>query len=717
MRSGQHDVDRVVLDLANALPDTLRPLATVAFNYRWSWTPGGSELFASIDAERWRRCRANPVRLLREISRDRLTELADDPSFMSRLADLSARMAADQAAVAREVDGLGADAEHPIAFMCSEFAVHSSLPIYSGGLGVLAGDVLKEASDLGLPLVGVGLMYRSGYFHQRLDISGWQHEYWTDTNPETLPAALVTDDSGQPITIVIPIDDEDLTARIWRLDVGRVPLYLLDTDVPGNSPVGRWATSRLYEGNRSIRLAQYAVLGIGGVRALRAMGLDPAVFHFNEGHPALAAFELLAEGLASGLDRSAAWDRVRAKVVFTTHTPVPAGNEYYSPEEILEVLSPIAQLTGDTEEFLSVGRFDPQNRDEWSGMTPLAIRSASSVNGVSRRHGEVARSMWQPLFRGRDVDEVPITHVTNGVHGPTWLCTPMRELLDEYLGPQWVTRAADPATWDAVDAIGDQELWDVRVAARTAMIELVRTVATTDRLRRGEGLPYSEAADRTLDPNVLTIGFARRLATYKRLHLVVAEPERAIRLLSGDHPVQFLFAGRAHPQDEEAKQIVQTMFRLKGAQGVSGRVAFLEDYEMSLARPLVAGCDVWVNLPRPPMEASGTSGMKAGVNGGLNLSVLDGWWPEAYDGTNGWGIDGEVDADTEAQDRRHAGQLFELLEREVVPLFHDRDAHGLPTRWLAMVRQSLKTIGPQFSATRMVHDYARTVWAPAGRPH
>lgn len=715
MYPGQDDIDRAVTDLAEDLPSPLSSLAEIAFDYSWSWTPGGDELFASMDPERWRRCGSNPVRLLREIGGQRLDDLAVEASFLDRCEQLVARLVASTPSAPMPVEGLVVDEEHPIAFMCSEFAVHPSLPVYSGGLGVLAGDILKGAGELGLRMVGVGLMYRSGYFHQRLDTSGWQHEYWTDTNPETLPAVLVTDGAGSPLACSVPVDGEDIVAQIWRVDVGRVPLYLLDTDLPVNTRVGRWVTSRLYEGNRAIRLAQYEVLGLGGVRALRAMGLDPAVYHLNEGHAALSAFELLDEGILSGLDRASAWDRVRSRTVFTTHTPVAAGNETYSADEILPVLGSVAAISGTAEEFLALGRIHPADRSEPSGMTPLAVRASRSVNAVSRRHGEVSRAMWQPLFPDVAVDDVPITHVTNGVHAPTWVCAPVRELLDRHLGADWPSRALDPATWEPVERIPDAELWEARVRARTDMIELVRDRAITDRLRRGEGLGYAEAVERTLDPDVLTIGFARRLATYKRLRLVMADPERSLRLLGGDRPLQFLFAGRAHPLDEEAKHVLQSVFTLKGAEGVAGRVAFLEDYDMTLARSLVAGCDVWVNTPRPPLEASGTSGMKAALNGSLNLSVLDGWWPEAYDGTNGWAIDGEVDPDTSAQDHRHAAQLFGLLEDEVVPLFHERDAAGLPTAWLEMVRRSLVTIGPRFCATRMVEGYVTRVYQPSTR--
>ncbi len=707
MYPGDDDIRTRVAELASRVPEPLAPLATVAYNYRWSWALDGPATFAAIDADRWARCEANPVRMLCETPPSLLGRAAADPDLVARARALADLVAADLARPARTGP---ATPEHPIAFMCAEFGVHGSLPVYSGGLGALAGDILKEASDQALPVVGIGLMYRTGYFHQRIDTSGMQHEYWVDTDPERLPAVRVTGADGRPLTVQVPVDDEDLEVQVWRVDVGRVPLYLLDTDLPTNTPVGRWVTSRLYEGSRAIRLAQYAVLGVGGAMMLERMGIEPAVHHFNEGHPALAAFELLGRARRAGLDFDEGWARVRSQVVFTTHTPVPAGNETYHRDEIMGMLGRIAERTGDPERFLAVGRIDPANPAEQSGMTPLALRASRSANAVSRRHGEVARGMWHPMFPGRTADEVPITHVTNGVHVPTWLRGPMRSLLDRHLGPGWLARADDPATWAAVDDIPDHELWEARSAARAELIDYVRDKATSDRLRRGEELGYAEAAEHGFDPGVLTIGFARRLATYKRLFLLTLQPDRALRLLEGPRGIQFVFAGKAHPLDQHAKEIVQDMFRLKGAPVVAGRVAFLEDYDLPLAARLVAGCDVWVNTPRPPQEASGTSGMKACMNGGLHLSVLDGWWAEAYDGSNGWAISGEVDWDEWNQDQRHAGQLFDLLEQQVIPMFHDRDADGIPRRWLAMVRASLKTNGWRYSAARMVREYWERIY-------
>lgn len=706
MFAGDHDIERAIVELEIFLPEPLRPLARIAYDYRWSWSADGAAMFEAIDPERWARTGHNPRRLLTETQRSMLERVGADVGFVGWLNRLSIELEVDRA---RLWQGGVVSAEHPVAFCCSEFGVHGSLPIYSGGLGILAGDILKEASDIALPMVGVGLMYRSGYFHQRIDPSGFQYEYWIDADPERLPCVKVTGADGRPVTIMVPVNDESVAVQVWRVDVGRVPLYLLDTDLPQNSQVGRWITSRLYESNRAIRLAQYAVLGVGGVRALRALGIEPAVYHLNEGHPALGVFELLAQAQTGG-GADDAWQRVREQVVFTTHTPVPAGNETYQRGEVLAMLGRIADLVGERERFLSMGRVDPPNPEQAMSMTVLALRASRHANGVSRRHGQVARAMWQPLFPGKATAEVPITHVTNGVHVPTWLHGPMRELLDRHLGTGWLSRADQSATWAPVRDIPASELWAARCGARAQLVDMVTRRATSDRLRRGDPLAYAQAPISGFDPDRLTIGFARRLATYKRLHLVALLPERALALIGGAHPVQFVFAGKAHPDDTGAKEVVRQLFALKRAPIVAGRAAFLEDYDIPLAGHLVAGCDVWVNVPRPPNEASGTSGMKSCLGGGLQLSVLDGWWAEAWDGSNGWAINGEVDGDTQAQDQRDARAMFDLLENEVVPMFHERDANGVPQRWVSMMRRSLLTNGPRFSATRMVREYLDQVY-------
>jgi starch phosphorylase len=572
--------------------------------------------------------------------------------------------------------------------------VHESLPVYSGGLGVLAGDLLKEASDRAVPLVAVGLMYRRGYFRQRIDAAGMQHEYWVDTDPERIPAALVTDADGAPLTVTVPIGEAEVTARIWRVDVGRVPLFLLDTDHPGNPPLERWITARLYDGDEQTRLAQYVLLGAGGVRALRALGIDPGVIHLNEGHAALAPFELARE-LGS-------LEAARARTVFTTHTPVPAGNDAYPPE----VIAPLASAVGmPVEDLIALGRTNPEDGGEKFGVTQAALRVSRAANAVSRRHGEVAREMWKALWPDRAVDAVPIGHVTNGVHYPTWVGAPMRELLDRHLGEDWLERAADPETWSAVDRIPDAELWAVRERQRGELVEFIRERSVTDRLVRGDAREYVEAAARAFDPETLTLGFARRVATYKRLDLLTRDAERTMALLGGERPVQVVLAGKAHPRDEDAKRVLTRLFGLKWSPVIAKRVVFLDDYDLATAAQLVHGCDVWVNLPRPPLEASGTSGMKTAVNGALQLSVLDGWWAEAYEPGIGWALSGEVDGDHGAQDERDAATFHDLLDDEIVPAFYERGEGQPPARWLAHVRASLKALGPRFCAARMLRDY------------
>jgi starch phosphorylase len=700
--------DQVIASLAERLPAPLRPLARVAYNYRWSWTPGGAEVFAAIDPARWERSDHNPVRTLVEASPGVLQRAAADADLVAAIEALADTLSADLARPAAPAGA--ATAPHPVAYLCAEFGVHRSLRIYSGGLGILAGDICKEASDLALPMVGVGLFYRRGYFHQRVDLSGWQQEYWTELDPDLLPAAPVVGDDGEPLTVTVPLWDHTVDLQVWRVDVGRVPLFLLDADVATNTPTDRWITSRLYDSNRDVRLAQYAILGVGGARMLRALGIDPGVVHLNEGHGALAVLELGTDGGAEqGLEAAVA--RTRDRVVFTTHTPVAAGNETYEPWRMLTVLEQLPERYGtDRRGLLSLGRIDPDDQESPAGMTPVALRSARTVNAVSQRHGEVARGMWAPLF-DRPAAEVPITHVTNGVHLPTWMSPPIRRLLDRYLGEDWTRRADDPGTWQPVLDIPDAELWAARTESRRRLIDYVQDRIATDRLARGEDLAYAQRAVRALDPEALTLGFARRVAAYKRLYLLRHDPGRALALLDEPNPVQLMFAGKAHPADDGGKSILKSMFELRGAAHVADRAVFLEDYGMTSGAMLTGGCDVWLNVPRPPLEASGTSGMKSALSGGLNLSVADGWWAEAYDGSNGWTISGDEDPDHGAQDHRHAAELYDLLEHEVVPLFLERDAYGVPVGWCRRVKASLASLGPRFCATRMVRDYADRLYA------
>jgi starch phosphorylase len=705
VNDGSKDIARAVADLAERLPEALAPLAELAYNYRWSWLAGGPELFRSIDPGRFDACHENPVRLLQEVSTRALRRAAADSQLVRSAADLLAAVRAD---LERPFVSGPLDPAHPAAFLCAEYGVHSSLPIYSGGLGALAGDFVKEASDRALPFVAVGLMYRQGYFRQRIDASGWQHEYWIDTDPERLPAALITDEQYVPLTISVPVGETDVTARLWRVDVGRAPLLLLDTDCPENDQQERWITARLYVSDPELRLAQYTLLGAGGIRALRAVGIEPGLIHLNEGHAALAPLELARSQGRSGVAFADALVEVRGRTVFTTHTPVPAGNDAYPAEQVRETLTGLAGELGiEAGDLLALGRTNPADDQESFGVTQAALRMSAAANGVSRRHGEVARTMWHGMWPEREPQDVPIGHVTNGVHVPTWVGPAMRVLLQGALGEEWCSEVADPRTWARLDDVSDEDLWAVRQRQRAELIEYLRRRSVNDRLARGDQRDYVGAAARALDPDALTIGFARRVATYKRLDLLTRDPDWTLALLAGDRPVQVVLAGKAHPRDDEAKRVLQSLFGLKHARVIGERVVFLDDYDLASASWLVRGCDVWLNLPRPPLEASGTSGMKSAINGGLQFSVLDGWWAEAHDGENGWALSGDVNPDPDAQDTADAAELHRLLADEVFPAFYDRDGRELPDRWLTRMRASLKTLGPRFSATRMLDEYVR----------
>lgn len=707
---GRANLERAIGELAERLPEALQPLAPLAFNYRWSWMLDGPELFRDIDPQAFARSAGNPRYVIEVTPPRRLQELARDEGYVRRVHGIAAAVAADLGRPARPVAG---QTERPVAYFCSEFGAHGSLALYGGGLGVLAGDTLKAAADLAVPMVGVGLFYRQGYFHQRLDIDGWQHEYWLNADFERLPAVRVTDAEQRPLVVEVQVRERQVQCDIWRVDLGRVPLFLLNTDRPENHPIDRWITARLYIGDRHVRLAQYAVLGIGGVRALQALGIDPLLVHLNEGHAALSGFER-ARLRANGEAFAAALADVRRRTVFTTHTPVEAGNEGYHQHEIEPVLGAFADSLGiGREAFYDYGRVRPGDGNDPVSITPLALRTSSAANGVSQRHGAVARHMWRHLWPEREPDQVPITHVTNGVHTATWMAAPMQHLLDRYLPADWRTRIADPQLWEAIEAIPNGELWGVRCALRKALVDLVRERSVRDRLSRGEAPEYVEAAAREFDPNVITVGFARRVAAYKRLYLLVRFPERGGDLL-GDTPtpIQLIVSGKAHPQDNEGKHTLNRLFQSRNT-AIGSRVVFLEDYDLTVAPPLVAGVDLWLNLPRPPLEASGTSGMKVVLNGGLNLSVADGWWEEAYDGQNGWNIV-SPQADAHAQDEHDAEALFNLMQNEVVPLFYARGPDGVPHAWVQRMKASMRGLIPRFSAERMLLEYVDRLYAGAG---
>jgi len=706
---GAADLTSRIELLAERLSPSLKPLAQVAYNYRWSWAADGPALFRDINAHRWELANGNPVRFLSELWPSVQEAVEHNEGLRARIDALVEEINADLARPQRMRPGV----DGQVAFFCAEFGFHHSMPIYSGGLGVLAGDILKEASDQALPMVGIGLFYRRGYFRQRLDLSGRQQEFWLANDPRNLPMARVSALDGTPLQLSVEVGGRTIAFEVWRVDIGRVPLLLLDTEIPANDSVARWTTARLYEGNHAVRLNQYALLGIGGARVLAALGIEPAVVHLNEGHPALATLELATREIERGASLEDALEAVRRRTVFTTHTPVPAGNETYAPDEFVEAFGDLAYHLGiDDEEFLGLCRINPADPDETPGMTPLAIRMSHRRNGVSALHGKVARAMWQPMFPDAEVESVPITHVTNGAHLASFIGDPMRELLTRRLGTAWLEHSADPTVWEAVAAIPNEELWAARCEAREQLVRYVRERSQVERLQRGEQIDYVTAIETGLDEGALTLGFARRFATYKRVYLLTRDSERASRILSGSPPVQLLVSGKAHPNDEAGKDVLQRLHNFKrDVPALADRVVIVEDYDLDVAAHFVSGCDVWINLPRRPMEASGTSGIKATFNGALQLSVLDGWWDEGYDGENGWAIPGEEDDDLELVDDRDGEAFYDLLEHEVIPLFYERDANGVPQRWCELIKRALVTCAPAFSATRMLDDYVERIYS------
>ncbi len=706
-----------VMTASQALPAPLAPLARISWNYWWSWSRDGAGCFRELAPAIWEECEHNPRLLLSRVSEYRLAEMANDPVYCERVNNLANDF--------DEYMGLGqtwsnaagktnVTPEHPVAYFCAEFGVHNSLPLYSGGLGILAGDHLKSASDLRLPLVAVGLLYHQGYFRQRLDREGWQQEVYRETDPEMLPLDLVSSADGSPLLIEVLIRDRAVRAQVWRADVGRVALYLMDTNIPENEKTDRWVTGHLYGGDRETRIVQEMLLGIGGVRLLRQLNVEPHVYHLNEGHSAFLTLELARETMRSrSLSFAEAVPLVRERCVFTTHTPVAAGNDEFAVELVERSFgSTYEQELGlSHEEFLALGRIDSKDTAESFGLTPLALRMCRSTNGVSRKHGEVSRALWQKLWPEKTVDEVPITYVTNGVHAPTWVAPTIRALYEKYAGKDWAVTLRHRAEWEqSIARLADDELWAAHLLLKQRLVAFVRERSFQARVNRGETEEYAEAAQRMFAANALTIGFARRVAGYKRWNLLLKDAERLLKIIGSDErPVQFVFAGKAHPQDSEAKLVLQQVAKWKHDDRLQDRAVFIDDYDQEVARQLVQSVDVWLNVPRRPLEASGTSGEKVAINGGLNLSVLDGWWLEGYDGTNGFAIgsDAESSNDVDASD---AESLYRTLEQEVVPLYYDRDAEGLPRKWILMMKRSITTLGPEFNSDRMVDEYARRIY-------
>ncbi len=712
------------LHLSQKLPLPLKRLADLAYNYWWSWTTERISLFQNIDPQAWERYGHNPVAVLESVSYERLTQIAEDPFYIQQVADLAAQldsyMTQQDTWVSQVAPQISRD--RPIAYFCAEFGIHESLPIYSGGLGILAGDHLKSASDLGVPLVGIGLLYRQGYFRQRLSRNGWQEDYYVDNLFHQMPQELIKNDRGEPLTFELATRQRIVKVQIWRVQVGRVSLYLLDTDREDNDPIDRWLTGHLYGGNQDTRIAQEVLLGIGGVRALHALGINPSIYHLNEGHAAFCTLEIARREIEqTGKSFYDVEAEVRKRCVFTTHTPVPAGHDVFSPDLMDSYFAHYwTQMKLSRQQFLALGA--RRLGDPWEpfGMTVLALRMCRTANGVSELHGKVSRQMWTVLYPNRSEDTVPIGYITNGVHAPTWTAPLMADMYTQFLGADWKTRAVDPQMWAEVDSIPDEEIWWRHQVLKERLIAHTRYKLKKARTERGEPSDRIASTEKLLDPKALTIGFARRFSPYKRGDLILRDAQRALKIFGSlDRPVQIIFAGKAHPADEEGKRIIQRLMEWCRNSAIQHRVALIEDYDIYTGQKLVQGVDVWLNNPRRPLEASGTSGQKVCFNGGINCSVLDGWWCEGYkvgaDGKpmNGWAIGEDAHtSDQELQDRIDSQSLYQLLEEEIIPLYYDWDANGIPHRWIQMMKASIKTNAPLFNTDRMIADYVTQVYAP-----
>jgi len=698
--------------------DLYEKCVTLARNLWWSWHPEVINLFRDLDPIRWRQLDHNPIALLAEFTAERLEMRAAELVLHSRINHAYRRLkeyiAESQTWGSTHAGVLGA---MPVAYFSLEFGVHESVPIYSGGLGVLSGDHIKSASSLGVPLVAVGLFYDQGYFKQHLDIDGYQQEEYIDTKVENLPMEPARGPDGKPITIEIETRTGKLLAKVWLMRVGRVNLYLLDCDVPSNSPEDRELTSRLYGGDNRTRIRQELVCGVGGVRALKALKITPGAYHLNEGHNAFATLEAIRERMQDdGMGFDEALREVAQRTVFTTHTPVPAGHDRFDGSLIEEHLGPLRDSLGISyEQLMGLGRVEPQNEHESFCMTVLGLKLSRRANAVSNLHGHVSRRMWAHLWPWRVEEEIPIGHITNGVHIHSWLAWQMQQLYDRHFSAGWMNRMGEPEVWQSIHDVDPGELWETHYALKNLLLAFVRRRLSRQCRRRGESDEAVEAARNILDPNALTIGFGRRFATYKRADLIFADMDRMGKLVRDpQRPVQLIFAGKAHGADEPGKQLIKKIANLRHDPRFAGRVAFVEDYEINVCRHLIQGVDVWLNNPRRPLEASGTSGQKAVLNGALNLSILDGWWAEAYDGHNGFAIGcGTHHVDDDITNARDAEDLFEALSKEVIPLYYDRDDDGLPRHWIKRMMNSISSLAWRFSADRMVADYVRSAYLPA----
>jgi starch phosphorylase len=702
-----------------SLPPRLERLREIAYNLYWSWDPAARDLFARLDRDRWEAAGHNPIAVLATVSQERLEELSADDSFLAHVDRVGSKLEYYQRNGGWFADAYATLSAGPVAYFSMEFGLHGSVPLYSGGLGVLAGDHLKAASDLGVPLVGVGLLYRQGYFRQYLNKDGWQQETYPVIPPDELPVRLARAASGEPVRVDLAMGPRTVHCQVWQLIVGRVPLYLLDTDVQDNAPEDRTLTARLYGGDDTMRIQQEKILGVGGLRALAVMGVEPSVCHMNEGHSAFLGIEWIHRLMkAHGVGFDVAKQAVMSGGVFTTHTPVPAGNDEFPAALVSEYFGEYAQELGIAmKDFLALGQASGAPSTANFSMTLLALRLSSARNGVSRLHGKVSRRMWQRVWQDVPVEAVPIDSITNAVHLRTWLSGEYQELFDRYLGPEWATDSDNPAIWARIPKMPNTELWRAHERCRERLVDTARRRLRTQLLKRGAPAPEIERADEVLDPVALTIGFSRRFATYKRATLLFKDPDRLAAILNNKTcPVQIVFAGKAHPRDDAGKEYIRSIVHFAREERFHDRIVFIEDYEMSLSRCLVEGADVWLNTPRRPLEASGTSGMKAAVNGVLNLSELDGWWAEAYKPELGWAIgSGEEYNDPEYQDKVESQALYDVLEQEIVPAFYDRGKDGLPRAWIERMKVCIAELSPRFTMNRMVKEYAERFYVPASR--
>jgi glycogen phosphorylase len=690
----------------------------LARNLWWAWHPEVINLFRDLDPIRWRQLDHNPIALLNEFTPERLEMRAAELVLYSRInyayRRLKEYMSTSQTWGRTHAGVLGSK---PVAYFSAEFGIHESVPIYSGGLGVLSGDHIKSASGLGIPLIAIGLFYDQGYFKQHLTHDGYQQEEYLDTKIEMMPMEPACDPAGKQIAITVETRTGELHAKVWLMHVGRIKLYLLDCDVEGNSPEDRELTSRLYGGDTRTRIRQELVLGVGGVRALAALGITPGVYHLNEGHSVFATLEAIRERMHNdGMTFDNALRDVAQHTVFTTHTPVPAGHDRFDGGLMEEHLGPLRdQLRISYEQMMGLGRVEPHNEGEPFCMTVLGLKLSRRANAVSALHGHVSRRMWAHLWPWRVEEEIPIGHITNGVHIPSWLAWQMWQLYDRKFPLGWLQRMGESDVWQAIHAVDPGELWEVHYALKNLLLAFVRRRVSRQCRRRGESDAVVEAARNLLDPNVLTIGFARRFATYKRADMLMYDLDRLNKLVNdADRPVQIIFAGKAHPADEPGKQLIKKIASSRFDERFANRIVYIEDYDINVTRHLIQGVDVWLNNPRRPLEASGTSGQKAVLNGALNLSVLDGWWAEAYDGANGFSIGvGTQHVDDRITDTRDSEALYDVLENQVVPMFYDRNVDGLPLQWIQRMMNSISTLAWRFSAHRMVADYVKHAYLHA----